>query len=116
ALRQSHPYEEPAFDLNTLAATPEGLGMGRVGAVAPIARQQLLDRIKGELGINHLLVSGPTTGDVKRVAVCAGACGDLLDSAISQKVDLYLTGGMRHHDAIKAARAGVTVVCCLHSN
>jgi putative NIF3 family GTP cyclohydrolase 1 type 2 len=23
---------------------------------------------------------------------------------------------MRHHDAIKAARAGVTVVCTLHSN
>jgi putative NIF3 family GTP cyclohydrolase 1 type 2 len=23
---------------------------------------------------------------------------------------------MRHHDALKAARAGVTVVCALHSN
>ena len=29
---------------------------------------------------------------------------------------LYLTGEMRHHDALKAASAGMTVVCTLHSN
>ena len=27
-----------------------------------------------------------------------------------------MTGEMRHHDAIKAAKAGLTVVCTLHSN
>ena len=48
--------------------------------------------------------------------MCAGACGDLLDQAIAQNAELYLTGEMRHHDAIKAARAGLTVVCTLHSN
>jgi dinuclear metal center YbgI/SA1388 family protein len=116
ALRASHPYEEPAFDLNQLAGSPTGLGIGRVGTMNPTPRQQLFDRIKKELGITHLLVSGPTTGDATRAAVCAGACGDLLDDAIAQKVDLYLTGEMRHHDALKAARAGVTVVCLLHSN
>jgi dinuclear metal center YbgI/SA1388 family protein len=116
ALRQAHPYEEPAFDLNQLAAAPEGLGMGRIGEVPAATRAQIIQRIKKELGITHLLVAGPTTGDVRRVAAGAGACGDLLDDAISQKADLYLTGEMRHHDAIKAARAGLTVVCVLHSN
>jgi hypothetical protein len=116
ALRASHPYEEPAFDLNQLAAAPTGLGMGRIGTIKPTSRENLIDRIKKELGISHLLISGPTNGDVTRVAVCAGACGNLLDDAIAQKVDLYLTGEIRHHDAIKAANAGVTVVCVLHSN
>jgi putative NIF3 family GTP cyclohydrolase 1 type 2 len=27
-----------------------------------------------------------------------------------------LTGELRHHDAIKAANAGMTIVCTLHSN
>ena len=45
-----------------------------------------------------------------------GACGHLLDEAIAQKVDLYVTGEMRHHDAVKAANAGVSVVCTLHSH
>jgi dinuclear metal center YbgI/SA1388 family protein len=116
ALKQSHPYEEPAFDLNTLAAAPEGLGIGRVGSVQEASRTDVIERIKRELGIPHLLVAGPTDGIVKRAAVCAGACGDLLEQAMAQEVDLYLTGEMRHHDALKAARAGVTVVCTLHSN
>ena len=117
ALRQSHPYEEPAFDLQVLAAAPEGLGMGRVGALKqPASRGEVFERIKRELQIDHLLIAGPREGIVHRAAVCAGACGNHLDDAIAQKVDLYVTGEMRHHDAIKAAAAGLTVVCTLHSN
>ena len=76
----------------------------------------VFERIKRELGIEHLLIAGPREGMVHRAAVCAGACGNHLDEAIAQKVDLYLTGEMRHHDAIKAVNAGLTVVCTLHSN
>jgi dinuclear metal center YbgI/SA1388 family protein len=117
ALRKSHPYEEPAFDLNQLAAAPEGVGQGRVGEFdQPVNRSELIERIKRGLELSHLLVAGPIDGAVTRVAACAGACGDLLDDAMRQKAELYLTGEMRHHDAIKAARAGLTVVCTLHSN
>jgi dinuclear metal center YbgI/SA1388 family protein len=117
ALRKSHPYEEPAFDLNQLASAPEGIGIGRVGEFdAPVELGELLSRIKRGLELDHLLVAGPIEGTVQRVATCAGACGDLLDDALAQQAGLYLTGEMRHHDAIKAARAGLTVVCTLHSN
>lgn len=117
ALRKSHPYEEPAFDLNQLAAPPEGLGQGRLGTFEkPVERRELLERIKQGLDLRHLLVAGPTEGTVKRAAVCAGACGDLLNDALAQKADFYLTGEMRHHDVIRAARSGMTVVCVLHSN
>ena len=117
ALRKSHPYEEPAFDLNQLAATPEGVGIGRVGEFdQPVERAEIFDRIKRTLGLGHLLIAGPSSGKVQRVAACAGACGELLNDALSQKAELYLTGEMRHHDAIKAAEAGMTVVCTLHSN
>jgi dinuclear metal center YbgI/SA1388 family protein len=117
ALRQAHPYEEPAFDLNVLAAVPEGVGIGRVGELPqPTARRAVIDRIKQGLGLDHVLVAGPTDGDVRRVAVCAGSCGDLLDNALAAGVDLYLTGELKHHDALKAALAGVTVVCTLHTN
>jgi hypothetical protein len=115
ALRANHPYEEPAFDLNLLAAVSDK-GQGRIGAIPPAARGEIFDRIKRELGIGHLLVVGPTEGIVSRVAVCAGSCVNMLDDAIKAKADLYLTGEIRHHDAVKAAAAGLTVVCTLHSN
>src|SRR4051812_5014422 len=117
ALKRSHPYEEPAFDLNQLAAPPEGLGIGRVGKLpGDVTAEMLINRIKRELEIDRVLVAGDVTRLIKRAAVCAGACGNLLDDAIKQKCDLYLTGEMRHHDALKAIKNGMVVVCTLHSN
>ena len=74
---------------------------------------------------NHTLASypalfgvapGPTEGNVQRAAVGAGACGPLMEDALAVGADLYLTGELRHHDALRAAQAGMTVVCTLHSN
>jgi dinuclear metal center YbgI/SA1388 family protein len=116
ALRKAHPYEEPAFDLNALVPPPQPRGMGRIGDLEKTPRQVLFDRIKQGLGIEHLLVAGPTSGDVTHAAVCAGSCGEMLHDAISAGAELFLTGEVRHHDALKAAAAGMTVVCALHSN
>jgi dinuclear metal center YbgI/SA1388 family protein len=116
ALRDSHPYEEPAFDLVQLAAPPEQRGQGRVGMMPPAPRMQVIERIQRALNLKHLLIAGPTDGDITRAACCAGACGDLLNDALKAGAELYLTGEMRHHDAITAAGAGMTVVCTLHSN
>lgn len=117
ALKKAHPYEEPAFDLQQLAAPPEGVGIGRIGSFAePIDRSEIFERIKRGLGIDHLLIAGSRDGKINRAAVCAGACGDLLNDALAQRAELYLTGEMRHHDAIRAASSGMTVVCTLHSN
>jgi dinuclear metal center YbgI/SA1388 family protein len=89
ALRKAHPYEEPAFDLNLLAAAPEGIGIGRVGDLpAPTPRGVVIEQIKTELGLSQLLVAGPQDGMVSRAAVCAGACGDFLENAIAAKADL----------------------------
>ena len=117
ALKKNHPYEEPAFDLLQLAAPPEGRGQGRIANLATHAdRGHIIGRIKKELGLSHLLIAGPTTGPVTRAACCAGSCGDILNDAIAQKAELYLTGEMRHHDALRAAQEGITVVATLHSN
>ena len=117
ALRAAHPYEEPAFDLLRLVARPEGAGIGRFGTLPhPASRAELIDRVKRGLGVTGVLVAGPTEGEVSRVAACAGAGRGLLSDAIAKKTELFLTGELPHHDALKAAAAGMTVVCALHSN
>jgi dinuclear metal center YbgI/SA1388 family protein len=119
ALRQTHPYEEPAFDLIVLAALGgenQSMGTGRIGRMPPTGRTELLSRIKGELQVEHLLVAGPADGTITCAAVCAGSGGQMLDDALRGGAQLYLTGEIRHHDAIRAAAAGMTVVCTLHSN
>lgn len=116
ALRAVHPYEEPAIDLYPLHIPSGNRGLGRVGTVERVSRKILLERIRKGLGLQQLLVAGPVEGEVQKIAVGAGACGDLIQDALKAKVELYLTGEIRHHDALKAAKAGMTVVCTLHSN
>lgn len=94
----------------------EGRGLGRVGGIRSTTRESLLQMAQRALGIHRLLVAGPLDGEVTRAAVGAGACGDLLNEVIASGAGFYLTGEMRHHDALKAAAAGVTVACALHSN
>jgi dinuclear metal center YbgI/SA1388 family protein len=121
-LRAAHPYEEPAFDLVRLAPPPVSgrharAGMGRIGDLpAPVPRAEIVERVKRELGLPGVLVAGAIEGDARRVAVCAGACGDLYKDALRERADVYVTGEMRHHDALAAAARGMLVVAALHSN
>jgi dinuclear metal center YbgI/SA1388 family protein len=115
ALRRAHPYEEPAFDLVQLAAPPLDLGFGRVGDVAPTSLQRIADRLKAGLGASHVLVVGSLDRPVTRVALCVGSGGDLLGDALSAGADLFVTGELRHHDALRAGEAAMAVVCALHS-
>jgi dinuclear metal center YbgI/SA1388 family protein len=117
ALRKSHPYEEPAFDLAVLAAPPASTGPGRIGHLpSPLPLGDLIAKVKKELNLKSLIVAGDPQRLISRAAVCAGAGGELLDDAIAARADLYLTGELRHHDAIKSARAGTALICTLHSN
>jgi dinuclear metal center YbgI/SA1388 family protein len=117
AMRAAHPYEEPAFDLVPLSAEPTGLGIGRVGTFSePVERDVLIARVKRELHLDHVLVAGPDGDAVSRVALCAGAGDSLIEDVLREKAEVYVTGELRHHDALRLAKAGVTSICLLHSN
>jgi len=115
ALRRSHPYEEPAFDLVRLAPPPAGRGYGRVGHVPTSPTRVLIDRAKRSLGVSHVLVAGPLERDVYLAAVCAGSGGDLVNEAVASGAQVFLTGELKHRDVLRAVHAGLTVVCALHS-
>lgn len=120
ALKRAHPYEEVAFDLFAMQPDPTAtpVGLGRVGKLpSDITAEMLMNLLKRALGVDRLMFVGDPQRLVRKVAVCAGACGgDLLSAATAQKVDCYITGEMRHHDALRAARSGVSVICTLHSH
>lgn len=116
ALKKHHPYEEPAFDLVTLAAPPETLGIGRVGSVAETTVGELAERLKRASGLGRVLISGDAAVKVSRVAVCAGAGRSLAGEVLRAGAQVYVTGELPHHDALRLARAGVGSICTLHSN
>jgi dinuclear metal center YbgI/SA1388 family protein len=95
--------------------SPE-IGLGRIGDVAPATIGALIGRLKTALGLAHVLAAGSLDAPVSRVAVAAGAGGELLADAIRGRAELFVTGEIRHHDALNAVRRGVAVVATLHSN
>jgi dinuclear metal center YbgI/SA1388 family protein len=89
-------------------------GIGRVGAVRG-SRRAILERLKQGLGLDAALVAGPLDGEASRAAVCAGAGGDLLRDAAREGAQILVTGELRHHDALFASAAGITVIALRHS-
>ncbi len=117
AVRAAHSYETPAIDVYPLEDVPPGVGMGRIGELArAVTVGSLVARVKRALGLERVLLAGPTRGKVKLAACCAGSCGELFRSAAGAGAGAYVTGEMRHHDSLAAAAAGMTCICVGHSN
>jgi dinuclear metal center YbgI/SA1388 family protein len=90
------------------------VGEGRIGTLAePVALDEAVSRIKDHLGLERLRVAGGVA-TVRKVAVCPGAGGQVLDRA--RQPDLVLTGELRHHDVLRWVGAGAAVVLTDHTN
>jgi dinuclear metal center YbgI/SA1388 family protein len=97
-------------------AREEDVGLGRVGDVVPTTVGALVAQLKATLSLGHVLVAGSLDMPVKRVAVAAGAGGELTNDALRARADVFVTGEIRHHDALLAVRRGMAVIATLHSN
>jgi dinuclear metal center YbgI/SA1388 family protein len=116
AMKAAHPYEMPAFDVIKLYETTDKIGLGRIGLLKkPVQLSAILKKIRVATGAKAAGIIGPKKRLVKKAAVCAGSCSKLIMNVIAEKCDLYLTGEIKHHQAIAAQEAGVTVVCLSHT-
>jgi hypothetical protein len=115
ALRASHPYEEPAYDLYPLLGEPTA-GIGRVGTLGPrTTLRGLFDRLVRATGSKIATFVGAPRTPVRLAAVCAGAAGRLpIEKHRSAGADVIVTGEIRHHDALSILRAGKTAIALGH--
>ncbi|WP_145691216.1 Nif3-like dinuclear metal center hexameric protein [Rhodococcus rhodochrous] len=109
ALRDAHPYEEPAFDIIELADLPSDRGLGRVGEL-PHTRtlREFTADVAAALPATEWGVRGAGDPDrpVRTVAVCGGSGDSFLGLATAQGADVYVTADLRHHPADEHLRAG----------
>lgn len=116
AMKEAHPYEMPAYDVIKLYDADDKIGLGRIGFLEkPAQLSTILRKIRTITGVKAAGIVGNKNRLVKKAAVCAGSCGKLIMNVIWKKCDLYLTGEIKHHQALAAQEAGVTVVCLSHT-
>ncbi|MEI8194927.1 MAG: Nif3-like dinuclear metal center hexameric protein [Phycisphaerae bacterium] len=121
ALKASHPYEVPAFDLLKMETPPEEVGLGRYAELdRPLTLAALAQRCKQALGVSHAQVvqgrTGAAQARIQKLALVAGSAGRMgLDQA-RQHYDCLITGELKHHHMLAYAGAGIAVVCLGHGN
>ncbi len=116
AMKKAHPYETPAFDIIKLYNSRNKFGLGRIGRLAkPLRMEQIVQRIKKHTGTKAIGLVGKENRLVKTAAVCAGSCGKIINLVIAARAELYLTGELKHHQALAAQEAGLTCICLSHT-
>jgi dinuclear metal center YbgI/SA1388 family protein len=105
-----HPYEEPALDVYPVQHGSRH-GLGRVGFLPePLSLKRLCDLVKTKLSTQWLKVSGDPDREIRKVALCSGSGGSLLDAALREGADLYLTGELNYHAHWEACEQGLAVI------
>ena len=110
ALRQSHPYEEIAYDLYQKVDGGTIYGIGRVGTLKqalPWAR--LLKTIANRI-TPVTSVTKPKQNMVRKVAVLAGSGKSYIAAAANHEADVFVTGELDHHTRLEARWRGLGIV------
>jgi dinuclear metal center YbgI/SA1388 family protein len=100
-------------------ALEPAMGVGRRATLDdPRPLDALLPDLKAHLGLAQVRIAGDSTQPIRSAAVCPGAGGSVFSELAKrgERVDLLLTGEMRHHDVLAAAAAGTAVVLTDHTN
>jgi dinuclear metal center YbgI/SA1388 family protein len=114
AMKSAHPYEEVPYDLYTLENGNRNVGMGAIGDISkPMSLRAFLSRVKRALQSNSIRFSGSLNQTVKRVAVCGGSGSELLEDAIRDKADVFVTADVRYH-GFQAANGRIALVDAGH--
>jgi len=90
------------------------LGLGRMGTLATSTQvADMLESCRDRLGANPRLI-GERHHNVKRVAVCGGSGASLIPDAARAGADIFITGDVKHHQALDARASGLHVIDAGH--
>ncbi|WP_428328074.1 Nif3-like dinuclear metal center hexameric protein [Mucilaginibacter sp.] len=103
ALVLAHPYEEVAYDLYNLSNHIQQVGAGMIGELElPIEEEAFLYHVKEKMHAHVIRHTAFTGKHIKKVAVCGGSGGFLLNHAISAGADIFITADYKYHEFFDA--------------
>ncbi len=110
ALLESHPYEEPAYDIYPLEQV-SGAGLGRVGRLpVEMSLGTLAGLCRERLAAPHVKISGDPALPVSSVAVCGGSGKDLVEAAWQAGAEVFVSGELGHHAALAGRQMGLSLI------
>ncbi|MDO9574541.1 MAG: Nif3-like dinuclear metal center hexameric protein, partial [Candidatus Contubernalis sp.] len=115
SMTKAHPYEEVAYDVYSLKNRGKVMGLGIVGNLSQEkGLAELAIEVKESLQVKGLRLAGPREKIIKKVAVCGGSGGGLIEQAVSRGADLLITGDISYHQFQKALSLNIALIDAGH--
>ncbi len=115
AMREAHPYEEVAYDVYPLWNQGRRYGFGRAGKLAEgMSLARFAEEVKRSLELEVVRVVGSPDRMVRKVALCGGSAMVFLPQALKTGADVYLTGDVKHHEALDAIARDMALIDAGH--
>ena len=103
ALLDSHPYEEVAYDIYPLDNEYPIAGTGLSGEFEePMDEREFLELVANKVDIPVLKHSRFIGRPIKKVVICTGGCGFLVEKVIASGADAFLLGDSDYHNFFTA--------------
>ena len=98
AIKETHSYEEPAYDIIPVDNENLNYGAGAIGTLKrSMSKNEFLLHVCSKLKTNTIRYTNGTKKRIKIVAVCGGSCADLVNLAIRKKADAFITADIKYH-------------------
>ncbi len=115
AMGKAHPYEEIAYDVYQLKNESKVFSMGRRGSLkSPLKLKECAALVKEALQLKNIRAAGDMEKVITSMAVVSGAGAGFINSAITQNIDVLVTGDVKYHEAKDAVISGLAVIDAGH--
>ena len=103
ALKENHPYEEIAYEINTLENSNQNIGMGMIGELASsMDENKFLSFLKKKMKSKLIKHSKKIGKKIAKIAVLGGSGSFAIENAINSGADAFVTSDLKYHDYFKA--------------
>jgi len=98
AMNQAHPYEEVAYDLYPLVNSDNETGAGVIGELEEeMPEKEFLEQLKQTFGVPVIRHTKLLYSFVQRIAFCGGSGSFLLEDAMAQGADVFVSADFKYH-------------------
>jgi dinuclear metal center YbgI/SA1388 family protein len=103
ALFKAHPYEEVAYYLTKIENLNKNVGSGAIGELPnEMNEAEFLQHLKVSMGLKVLKYTPIGNKMIKKVALCGGAGSFLLQNALQNQADAFVTSDYKYHEFFDA--------------
>ncbi len=98
ALFKNHPYEEVAYEIQSLDNTHQHLGMGMYGNLEkPLKEEAFFDIIKEKMNVSCIRHTQLLGKEVQKIAVLGGSGSFAISAAKAVNADVFITSDIKYH-------------------